>query len=100
MKQRGTGTGLVCSSRVSEQGASRQRTRILSHRAVPRVSAHRHFAAHVSGVAKTWPVIRHIRWAYLLWSLNYYWLTCGPGRWCPPTAAEAAYLEAVWKGER
>src|SRR4030095_9151273 len=43
--------------------------------------------------------IRHVRWFWLLWRINVFWLSCGPGRWCPPDVTEAEALDRVWRGE-
>jgi hypothetical protein len=48
---------------------------------------------------KRLPLIRHIRWFWMLWRINYFWMSCGPGRWFPPDVTEAELLDAIWRGE-
>lgn len=43
--------------------------------------------------------LRHLRWAYWVWRINTFWLSCGPGRWFPPDQSESDALEKIWKGE-
>lgn len=48
---------------------------------------------------KRWPVVRHIRFLYLRWRFESWWLRCGRYYWLAPNVNDEEYLDAVWRGE-
>jgi CHC2 zinc finger len=46
-----------------------------------------------------WPIIRHVRWWYLNWRFNRWWLRVGRNHGVAPNPCDEVYLDYVWKGE-
>lgn len=48
---------------------------------------------------KRWPIIRHVRWAWLTLRFSWWWSGIAPIFPGGPNPADIAYLKAVWRGE-
>lgn len=46
-----------------------------------------------------WPVIRHVRYAYLSWRFRGWWQNIGRHLGAVPNESDIKYLENVWKGK-
>ena len=48
---------------------------------------------------KRWPLVRHIRYYWLLYRYNRWWVQVGQWYWLSMNPSDEAYLADVWKGE-